>query len=99
MATDSHTQSAGARRRPPFLLCASALTAILLSISPAPATSSLEEDEELEGRAPTAEELRPSVEAAFVHESYAPRSHASLVVYNKATGIKLRLFRIGRERV
>ena len=99
MATDTHIHSAGARRRPLYLVCAPFLTALLLTISAAPATSSSEGDEELEGRAPTEEELQPSVEAAFVHESYAPGSHASLVIYNKAAGIKLRLFRIGPERV
>jgi hypothetical protein len=55
--------------------------------------------EELEGRVPTDIELRPSVEAAFPHESYAPRSTARLVVDNRARGLTLQLFRLGAEHV
>jgi len=55
--------------------------------------------EELEGRVPTDIELRPSVEAAFPHESYAPRSTARLVVDNRARGLTLQLFRLGAARV
>ena len=55
--------------------------------------------EELEGRVPTDIELRPSVEAAFPRESYAPRSTARLVVHNRARGLTLQLFRVGAERV
>src|SRR5262249_31953782 len=55
--------------------------------------------EALEGRAPTAEELQPSVEAAFPRESYRPGSDASLVVYNAAAGLRLQVFRVGPERV
>ena len=47
---------------------------------------SLPSPEELEGRAPTAEELQPSVEAAFARESYAPGATASLVFFNPAPG-------------
>ena len=43
---------------------------------------SLPSPEELEGRAPTAEELRPSVEAAFPQESYTAGTTASLVFLN-----------------
>jgi hypothetical protein len=99
MATDPHIQSGGARRRALYFVSAAALAAVILSLAPARAGSSHEEDEELEGRAPTAAELRPSVEAAFPRESYAPGSRASLVIYNAARGIEVRLFRIGSERV
>src|SRR5262245_3407439 len=43
-----------------------------------------EEAEELEGRAPTDEELRPSVQAAFPQESYAPGAVARLAFFNAA---------------
>jgi hypothetical protein len=55
--------------------------------------------DELDGRVPTAEELRPSVEAAFAAESYAPGSTASLVLFNSASGVSLQLFHIGPEQV
>jgi hypothetical protein len=55
--------------------------------------------EELEGRAPTADELRPSVEAAFPHESYAPRSNAELKLYGVQRAVTLQVFHVGPERV
>jgi hypothetical protein len=75
-------------------LAAAALAASVLTGLPAGGPSS----EELEGRAPTAEELRPSVEAAFPHESYAPRSTASLVLYGTERTVTLQLFRVGAEQ-
>jgi hypothetical protein len=53
----------------------------------------------LEGRAPTPAELTPSVEAAFLRESYAPGARATLVVSNRARGLVLQVFRSGPERV
>ena len=55
------------------------------------------EQDEIEGRAPTPEELRPSVEAAFADESYRPGSIASLRIFNRARGIRMQLFRIGSD--
>lgn len=52
-----------------------------------------------EGRAPTPTELLPAVEAAFPQESYAPESTATLVISNKASGLKLQVFQSGRERL
>jgi hypothetical protein len=52
----------------------------------------------LEGRAPTKEELRPSVEAAFRLQSATPNSTARLVLFNRAPGLTLQLFRSGPER-
>ena len=67
--------------------------------APAPEpTLAEEEHEEHEGRAPTREEVRPSVEAAFPQESYAPQSAASLVLYSTARGLTLQFFRVGPER-
>jgi N,N-dimethylformamidase beta subunit-like, C-terminal len=77
-----------------------ALTAALLALSiPAASASPLEEDEEHEGRAPTVIELTPAVEAAFPRESYAPGSSAELIVYNRAKGLRLEIFRSGPERI
>jgi hypothetical protein len=53
--------------------------------------------EELEGRAPTAEELLPSVEAAFPQESYAAGTTARLVFFNAGSGVTLQLFHSGPE--
>jgi hypothetical protein len=61
--------------------------------------SAVLDEEQLEGRAPTAEELRPSVEAAFQHESYAPSTKASLVIFNRASGLTLQIFHTGPEHV
>ena len=55
--------------------------------------------EMFEGRAPTAEELRPSVEAAFQSESYAPGAVASLKLFNRAAGLTLQMFHTGPEQV
>src|ERR671927_228272 len=55
------------------------------------------EQDEIEGRAPTPEELRPSVEAAFARESYRPGSVASLRIFNRAAGIRMQLFRISAD--
>jgi hypothetical protein len=80
------------------LLAALLLAASLLGIANAPSTPPpSREQDEIEGRAPTPEELRPSVEAAFARESYRPGSVASLRIFNRATGIELQLFRIGSE--
>jgi hypothetical protein len=52
-----------------------------------------------EGRSPTPTELLPAVEAAFPRESYAPGETAPLVVFNRARGLRLRIFRSGPEHV
>jgi hypothetical protein len=95
MATTTHIQS-GARRCTSLSLAILALGLLLCASAPAPRSI---EDEDLEGRAPTPEELRPSVEAAFPLESYAPNSRASLVLFNSARGVELQVFRSGPERV
>src|SRR5262249_46193556 len=53
----------------------------------------------LEGRAPTAEELRPAVEAAFQSESYRPGTVASLKLFNRARNVTVQLFQSGPETV
>jgi hypothetical protein len=72
-----------------------AVAALLAGGATSPAT--LSSAEELEGRAPTAEELQPSVEAAFQRESYAPGSIASLACFNRARGVTLQIFHTGPE--
>ena len=57
----------------------------------------LTDAERLEGRAPTAEELRPSVEAAFQGESIKQGTVASLVLFNRARGLTLQILRTGPE--
>ena len=53
----------------------------------------------LEGRVPTAEELRPSVEAAFQAESYKPGDAATLAFFNDAKGVTVQMFHTGPEHV
>jgi hypothetical protein len=55
------------------------------------------DDELLEGRAPTQEELRPSVEAAFRGESVNQGTVASLVLFNTARKLTVQVFRTGPE--
>jgi N,N-dimethylformamidase beta subunit-like, C-terminal len=70
------------------------LAAVLLSL---PAPGSGPDPELLEGRAPTAEELQPSVEAAFPAQSYDPGATASLVFFNSAPGVTLQILHSGPE--
>ena len=60
-------------------------------------TRSLVDEELFEGRVPTAEELRPSVEAAFQGESVKPGSVASLILFNRARDLTLQIFHTGPE--
>ena len=91
----------GERTRTLLLLAVVVVLIGPLAVStPAPALSvdpSYEEEEELEGRAPTAIELTPAVEAAFPRESYAPQSTATLKIYNRARGLRLQIFHAGPE--
>ena len=93
--------SGGERTRTLLLLAAVILIISPLAVSTpapaAPAELSHEEEEELEGRAPTDVELTPGVEAAFIRESYSPRTNASLVVYKRARGLQLQIFHTGPE--
>ena len=70
-----------------------AVAAMLLAAStPAP------KERTPEGRAPTRAELGPSVEAAFVRESYAPGQTAALVISNRAHSLRLQVYHSGPER-
>ncbi len=77
-----------------FALVGSGVVSMLLG-----AATTRPHTETPEGRDPTATELLPAVEAAFPRESYAPGRRASLVIWNKARGLKLRIFRSGPERI
>lgn len=54
-------------------------------------------DPPLEGRDTSPVELRPAVEAVFLHESYRPGEVARLSISNRARGLTLQLFRSGPE--
>jgi hypothetical protein len=56
-------------------------------------------DEALDGRAPTAGELRPSVEAAFTRESYVPGAAARLRFFAPAAGVTVQILHIGPDHV
>ena len=91
----AHINRRGARNA--SLLVAGALLAVvLLGLG---TRHPQQQDEDLEGRAPTAEELRPSVEAAFPHESYAPGATATLVLFNRAPRVTVRVFHVGPEHI
>ncbi len=62
-------------------------------------TYSIPLEQTREGRAPTRAELLPSVEAAFTHESYAPGDTATLVISNRAQGLRLQILHSGPERL
>ena len=75
MATVTARLNGRGARNASLLLAAVGSAVILLGLG----TSQQRSAEDLEGRAPTAEELQPSVEAAFSRESYAPGATASCV--------------------
>ncbi len=58
-----------------------------------------QDDEQLEGRAPTPLELEPGVVASFTRESYAPGTVAQLRIQTSARRLRLQLFHVGPERV
>jgi hypothetical protein len=63
------------------------------------AATTLPDAETPEGRDPTPTELLPAFEAAFPRESYAPGQRASLVIWNRARGVRLQIFRSGPEHI
>src|SRR3954447_22341001 len=76
------------------------LAAFIAALLVAPLAGSVHnaiDPELLEGRAPTQEELRPSVQAAFRLQSYTPNSTARLVLFNQAPGLTVQLFHSGPE--
>jgi hypothetical protein len=97
-ATAQLTSSACNTRRARKVALATAAAFLLLAV-PSGSPRGLPGDEELEGRAPTPEEVRPSVEAAFQRESYPPGVTASLVIFNRTRGLTLQIFHAGPEHL
>jgi hypothetical protein len=87
-----------ARRLRPFVLAAIAAAVICLPVLAGSMRPGVD-PELLEGRAPTAEELRPSVEAAFQAESYRPGDLAALSFFNSAPTVTVQMFHSGPEHV
>jgi hypothetical protein len=94
MSTLTAHISRGASRRTLLAIVALSIAALLNSIS-APARSL--DPEQFEGRAPTAQELEPAVQAAFPEQSYAAGNTASLVFFNSANGVTLQILHAGPE--
>ena len=105
MATTTHPQSRDARRRAAgsVLLVAAFLGLICLTVpgshpSVGAVYSAASENDELDGRderqLPT---NRPTVEAAFPRESYAPGDVARLVIWTGGRKVSLQVFRAGTE--
>jgi N,N-dimethylformamidase beta subunit-like protein len=96
MSTVTAHLSRGDSRRRSIAAAAAALSiaALLLSL---PATGRPLDPEQFEGRAPTAQELEPAVQAAFPNQSYAPGDAASLVFFNSARGVTVQILHSGPE--
>ena len=92
--TAPHLNCKNATGRALALIAALGSLALLVALS---VTRSAPSSEELEGRAPTSEELRPSVEAAFAAESYSPRNTAVLGVFGHEQALVLQIFHAGPE--
>ena len=73
--------------------------ALLVVATPTVASFRGPAEPELEGRAPTPAELTPAVDAAFTRESYPVGATATLLVTNRARGLRMQVFRAGPERV
>jgi hypothetical protein len=106
MATTTHIQSRDARRRVAgsVLLVAALLGLITFGITgsgPRPgAVSATSERHELDGRDERQPpSLRPTVEAAFPEESYAPGNVARLVIWTTGRNVSLQLFHAGTEAI
>ena len=96
MATVAADINRGGVRNASLLVAGALLAVFLLGLG---TRHPQQQDEDLEGRAPTAEELRPSVEAAFPHESYAPGATATIVLFNRAPRVTVRVFHAGPEHI
>jgi hypothetical protein len=88
-------RSAFAIRAPEPELCAAGL----LPVDYCKRVARRPEADERGARSPTRAELVPAVEAAFAHESYAPGATARLVVFGRASRLRLQVFRSGPERM
>jgi hypothetical protein len=94
MSTFSAHTSRGASRRIVLAVIALSIAALQLSfVTPGESF----DPEQLEGRAPTAQELEPAIQAAFPQQSYAPGNAASLVFFNSGHGVTLQILHSGPE--
>ena len=94
MSTFSAHTSRGASRRIVLAVIALSIAAPQLSfVTPGESF----DPEQLEGRAPTAQELEPAIQAAFPQQSYAPGNAASLVFFNSGRGVTLQILHSGPE--
>src|SRR5690242_10961133 len=89
----------GLAARPQHVLLVAAAAVLISGIAGASPTARSQDDEHLEGRAPTPIELEPGVVASFSHESYAPGSTARLVIQTKSSSLRLQLFHAGPEEI
>src|SRR5207302_209747 len=81
-------------RRTFLSLAALSLAALQFSL---PVSSPAVDPEQFEGRAPSVQELEPSVQAAFPRQSYTPGAAARLVFFNRASSVTVQIFRSGPE--
>jgi len=98
MPNNAHLQLAGARRRVTQVLSLVFMATVLGA--PTPAASLAFPDDDLEGE--DLEQLgpqRPTVEAAFSLESYAPGDVAHLVITDRAPKVSLEIRRVGPDSV
>ena len=94
MSTLTAHISRGAARRTFLSLAALSLAALQFSL---PVSSPAVDPEQFEGRAPSVQELEPSVQAAFPRQSYTPGAVARLVFFNRASTVTVQIFRSGPE--
>jgi hypothetical protein len=105
MATNTHTSSRGARRRATGSVLLVAALLGLISLAGAGPSSSVgrgsapSERDQLDGRDERLKPTnRPTVEAAFPRESYAPGQTARLVIWTTGSRTSLQVFRAGTEQ-
>jgi hypothetical protein len=93
-----NSKTSFARRLRPVVLAATIVAAAFFATLQGSAPLGID-PELLEGRAPTVEELRPAVEAAFQAESYKPGDTATIAFFNNTRGVKLQMFHTGPEQI
>jgi hypothetical protein len=105
MATNTHISSRGARRRATGSVLLVAALLGLISLAGAGPSSSVgrgsapSERDQLDGRDERLKPTnRPTVEAAFPRESYAPGQTARLVIWTTGSRTSLQVFRAGTEQ-
>src|SRR5438552_6826745 len=96
MATNSHIQFGGARRRTiQILALVFAASVIGAGHSKALPVYGFDEDDGRDTAAQSSD--KPTVEAAFPRESYAPNSTAHLVITDKASTVSVQVRHVGPE--